>query len=521
MIKKLILLLFVSLQLNAANETKVAKEQNSTSIEEMTTIKQDIDDELNDSIWITSYENYRVYNQLKDKEIKAEESIFRLEKKSSLTKEQEDKLGKLKIEQEETTQKLKLLGAYTQDPLEKLVAPSQIGNAPKVTNPFSIFTAISFLENIKNEQDDYQKKYKSLSNTVTNLSHKQQLLRDMIQAYPDNDVLKKDLAITNKLLSTIEPYIEKSRTTQQIFDKKVSEITSKLNQDIKEESKKAIWVTITISALFAMLLLAKRLVRKYIVETKKIYKTNKILNILFVVITIFILLFSYIQNAGYLATILGFASAGIAIAMREWFMSIIGWLAIFFGGSIKVGDRIRVVKDSTEYVGDIVNISPLKITLYEDITLATYTTNRRAGRVIFIPNNYIFTTMISSYTHEDLDTVWDGIDFMVTFDSDINRASAIAKEVALKYTAKHSDSTKKQLNKLRMVYNLRNMDLEPRVFTLLGEYGMKISVWYYAHSFSILRIQSLISAEIVSRIKEEKDITIAYPTQHITLNNKV
>ena len=109
-----------------------------------------------------------------------------------------------------------------------------------------------------------------------------------------------------------------------------------------------------------------------------------------------IIFFNYIENAGNMLTILGFASAGIAIAMKDWFMSILGWLVIVFGGSIHVGDRIRVDMDGMKYVGDVMDISLLRMTVLEDITLTTILDNRRAGRIMFVPNNYIFTRMIAN-----------------------------------------------------------------------------------------------------------------------------
>jgi len=45
------------------------------------------------------------------------------------------------------------------------------------------------------------------------------------------------------------------------------------------------------------------------------------------------------------------------------------------------------------------DISLLRMTILEDITLTSIMHNRRAGRIIFIPNNYIFTHMIANYTH--------------------------------------------------------------------------------------------------------------------------
>jgi small-conductance mechanosensitive channel len=225
-----------------------------------------------------------------------------------------------------------------------------------------------------------------------------------------------------------------------------------------------------------------------------------------------IIIFSYIDNVGYFATILGFASAGLAIAMRDWFMSLFGWMVIFVGGSIHVGDRVRFVKEGMEYVGDVLDISPLRITLMEDITLTTVEHNRRAGRIIFVPNNYIFTSMIANYSHGTLKTVWDGIDIMITFDSDHKKAVHIVKEIARKYSKGYTDITRKQLNKLRDRYSLKSTNVEPRIFTFIESNGIKVSIWYLTNAYATLTLRSTISADIVDAFNAEENITISYPT---------
>jgi small-conductance mechanosensitive channel len=161
------------------------------------------------------------------------------------------------------------------------------------------------------------------------------------------------------------------------------------------------------------------------------------------------------------------------------------------------------------------------MTIQEDITLTTYMHNRRAGRIIFVPNNYIFTDMIANYSHAGLKTVWDGIDFTITFDSDGNKAAAIAKEVAKKYSKGYTDITRKQLNKLRSSYHLKNTNVEPRVFTFIEEYGIRVSVWYLTNAFATLTLRSTISSEILQRIREEKAIALAYPTQAIYMQRPI
>jgi len=207
--------------------------------------------------------------------------------------------------------------------------------------------------------------------------------------------------------------------------------------------------------------------------------------------------------------------------MKDWFMSLMGWATIVIGGSIHVGDRVKFVRDGVEYVGDIVDISVLRMTMHEDVTLTTSMTNRRAGRIIFIPNNFIFTDMIANYSHAGLKTVWDGIDFIVTFDSDIHKASMIAKEITKKYSKGYTDITRKQLNKLRSQYSMKNTNVEPRVFTLIEPYGMKISAWYLTNSYATMTLRSTISAEIISRIQAEDGIHLAFPTQSIYVDKDV
>ena len=250
-------------------------------------------------------------------------------------------------------------------------------------------------------------------------------------------------------------------------------------------------------------------------DKESFYTINKVSSILFVTVVVLIVLFAYIENVSYLVTIMGFASAGIAIAMKDWFMSLMGWFTIVLGGTVHVGDRVKFVRNGTEYVGDIVDISMLRMTMQEDITLTTYMHNRRAGRMIFIPNNYIFTDMLANYSHSGLKTVWDGIDFMITFDSDAQKAIAIAKEVTKKYSKGYTDITRKQLNRLRSSYHLKNTNVEPRIYSFIEPYGIKISAWYLTNAYATLTLRSTISMEIISRIKEESDITLAYPTQHL------
>ncbi len=516
---KIILFLALTLCLFGATKTSDIEANQSKKTQELISEKNDINDDLKNNIWITVYENYQNYQTLQNKKNTLDKEITRLERRSINNVERKMKLKALEDERDGITNKLQLLGEYKDEPFKKLLSPNPIDTAPTISNPLAIFSALSFREKLKSDQDDYEQRYKSIISVVDNLERKEQVLKEIIELAPDEKKYKEEYKKTKELLNTLKPFIEVFATTQNVYSKKIDEMKINLTQDIAQQSKKLVTVSIILGVIFGLLLFSKYLMRRYLADIERFYTLNKALNITFIILAILILLFAYIENVNYLVTILGFASAGIAIALKEWFMSVIGWLVIFFGGSIHAGDRVRIVKDGSEYVGDIIDISILRITILEDVTLTTFERNRRAGRVIYIPNNYIFTNMIANYTHDGLDTVWDGIDFIVTFDSNIAKASAIAKDIAKKYSKGYRDNARKHLNKLRRHYHLKNISVEPRVFTLITPYGMKISVWYYTNSYSTLPLRSTISASIINSIQKEQDIYLAYPTQSFFMAN--
>jgi len=310
-------------------------------------------------------------------------------------------------------------------------------------------------------------------------------------------------------------------TTSNVYNRKIDQVILEVNASIDDEIKRTIKLSFIVLILVLISIGLKKGAKKYVIDDDNQYLANKLINFSLIVIIVFILLFSYIVNASYLVTVLGFASAGIAIALKDWFMSIFGWMAIMTSGAIKVGDRIKVTKDKAEIVGDVLDISLFKIAIREDITLTSYVKNRRTGRVFFVPNNYIFTDLISNYTYDGLRTVWDGIDINITFDSNHKKANEIAKNIANAHAKGYTELAKKRLNKMKRKYILRSASTEPRVFSFIETYGIVISIWYHTNSYATLGLRSTISMAILDAYKLEDDITLAYPTQTVNATNRM
>ena len=504
--------------IKAEVETVNSTEQLSDLISKKDTLDNKI---KNNNILSKIYSNYHIFKELVNQKNLIENQIIKLDDNYKITDTEAKVLKELKNKRDILKDKLQLLKEYEKDPFKKFLKPPELTDIPTVDSPLSIISAFSYIKKLKSDQIEYEEKRESVQELLKSLKLRELLLKKILIIDVNNTKYKKQLSNTKEQIDTFVPVVEIFETTQDVYKKKVDEIILKIRADGKKEIEKATSIGMIILTFIVLTLLIKFLVRRYMADNDRYYTINKALNVTFGTLLMFTLLFAYIENVDYLVTILGFASAGIAIAMKDWFMSILGWFVIIIGGSIHVGDRVKFVREGMEYIGDIVDISLLRMTIQEDITLTTYMRNRRAGRIIFVPNNFVFTDMIANYSHAGLKTVWDGIDFMITFDSNVSKAASIAKEVTKKYSKGYTDITRKQLNKLRSQYSMKNTNVEPRIFTFIEPYGIKVSAWYHTNAYATLTLRSTISMEIIERLQKEKDIFLAFPTQSIYVNKDI
>jgi len=516
---------FAEPNLDQNDSTAVLEKKDEQRLEKITNLllqKKAIEEDLTDNnIWSKIYSNYHTYQELEKQKILLSNTIKNLESKRKLSRRQREELKNKQELIKTLLGKLQLLQEYEKDPFKKFLTPPMIEDVPKIENPFAVISALSYREKLQSDQEEYNSRYVSLQYIMKKFKERKVIIEKLLKLEPlDKDYIDA-LADTQDQIKTFTPVIDIFKTTENVYSKKIDEIELNIKNDVKREIERTMTIGAIILFFIFLLLIIKYLVKRYMSDNDRFYSINKALNISFVTILILTLLLAYIENVSYLVTILGFASAGIAIAMKDWFMSLMGWVTIVIGGAIHVGDRVKFIRDGVEYVGDIVDISMLRMTMHEDITLTTTILNRRAGRIIFIPNNFIFTDMIANYGHAGLKTVWDGIDFIVTFDSDIHKASQIAKEITKKYSKGYTDITRKQLNKLRSQYSMKNTNVEPRIFTFIEPYGMKISAWYLTNSYATLTLRSTISAEIIARLQAENGINLAFPTQSIYVDKDV
>ncbi|WP_122893111.1 mechanosensitive ion channel domain-containing protein [Arcobacter peruensis] len=468
--------------------------------------------ELRNNILLKRYSNYISYRKISTELAVLKKSLT---KKKDVDEEEIYQLhNKIRVKENE----LELIEEYKGSPIGGFINPPEIEKYDHITNPFGIINALSQIKKLEDNKNRFKSLEENISDLTIKLDDELFLYLELFNLEQRSDY-KEEITFLDKQKKDFNMVLEIVSTTEEVYTRKIEQVILEIKNQISQQIQKILIIFTIIVVLSFLAFLVKLALKKYFSQNESYYMTNKIINFTVVFLIVMVLMFSYIDNVSYLVTILGFASAGIAIALKDWFMSIFGWMVIVTSGSIQVGDRIKVNRNGVETVGDVLDISLFKITIREDITYTSYTVNRRTGRIFFIPNNYIFSEMIANYTHSGLRTVWDGIDITITFDSNHKKAQKISRDILKHYSKGYTDITRKQLSKMRSKYQLRATGVEPRVFTFVEPYGIVISGWYLTNSYAALQLRSTMSPEILEAFMKEDDIHIAYPTQQINMNN--
>ncbi len=201
-----------------------------------------------------------------------------------------------------------------------------------------------------------------------------------------------------------------------------------------------------------------------------------------------------LENLAHVAAVLGLALAGSAIALKDVFTSLIGWLMLMFTRQIRVGDFI----ESGGISGKVLEISTLKTTVLE------HKNHQETGRVIYLANNLIFNQAVYNSGHT---YVWDNINLYLTHQSDWKTGYHLLLE--LLDGRKIESLPGAESNPAALAEADTPRELKPVVHTSIEDKGILLSIRYPAPVQTLLNTRSEVMQAILNAFSKEKNLVFA------------
>ena len=268
--------------------------------------------------------------------------------------------------------------------------------------------------------------------------------------------------------------------------------------------------------LFFLIIGIQRIIRKFwlskIEDIKVRYQWQKISLYLAVFLIILLLLNVWLQFFGSVGTFLGLVSAGIAIALKDPLVNMVGWFFILIRQPFKVGDRVQIGNHS----GDVIDIRLFQFSLNEIGNWVD--ADQSTGRIIHIPNGFVFTEPQANYT-AGFQYIWHEIPVLLTFESNWKKAKQILIEIVNHHGVSLGSKAENQIKEAAKKFLIFYSKLTPIVYTNVKDSGVLLTMRYMCDPRERRSIQEKIWEDVLDKFSECDDIDFAYPTQRFYNNS--
>lgn len=251
-----------------------------------------------------------------------------------------------------------------------------------------------------------------------------------------------------------------------------------------------------IALIVALSLVWRHLTMRYVEDNYRRRQLLKIRDITVVCLVGLVLIFNFTTELAALATILGFAAAGIAVALQDVILSLAGYFRLSGRYGMKRGDRVELLGVR----GEVLDIGMTKLTLIE---LGSESSNSSTtGRLVVIPNSAIFRDKFVNHP-PDTRLIWNELSFTVSPECDYRMIEKMLLEVVDEVFARYRDKTRRQLLAMERTLNTSVEAPKPLSHLRLRPDGLEITLRYPVEASYEAQVTDEISRRLLDALARQ------------------
>ena len=274
----------------------------------------------------------------------------------------------------------------------------------------------------------------------------------------------------------------------------------------------------TLFGTLAILVLGNYLWRwsseRYIHDPRRRYQLQQLSQPIFWALIAFVLIVNFATELGSIATIMGFAAAGIALALQNVILSVAGYFFLIGKFGIRVGDRVQIGNTT----GDVINLGLVKLTLME----LSPQDRQPTGRVVVYSNAVVFQPNGNFFKQAPgMSFVWNEVRLTLAPDCDYRLAEKRIVDATDEVFARYRDRVQRDFRYLEADLHILLETPRPQSRLQLTSAGLDMIVRYPADVRTATQIADEVSRRVLDAIKREPGLKLVTPgtanIQHIEL----
>ncbi len=277
-----------------------------------------------------------------------------------------------------------------------------------------------------------------------------------------------------------------------------TEIQSQYTGELRSLAVRLVFLIIILALVIGAAELWRRTIFRYIQDLHRRYQLLLLRRIVFWCIVSFVILFSFANELGSVATFAGLMTAGVAVALQNVILSIAGYFFLIGKFGIRVGDCVQV----SGVVGEVVDIGLVRFHLLELISGGGKTPS---GRVVAFSNSIVFQSTAGLFKQiPGTSFIWHEITVALSPDSDYGSVEKrLRGAVETVFSDYHEEMEQQHRHMQRTLTAVPMGTLRPTSRLRFTQSSLEVVIRYPVDLQRATEIDDRVTRELIRAIEQE------------------
>lgn len=257
-----------------------------------------------------------------------------------------------------------------------------------------------------------------------------------------------------------------------------------------------LWIILIVLGVY----LADQILNHYLVETgqerTRLHTLRAVISFALQAAGLLLILLVIFGPPSQLATIVGFAGAGITVALKDFIVAFFGWFVLMGKNGIRVGDWVEI----NGVTGEVIEVNLLRTVLLE--TGNWTDTGHPTGRKVAFVNSYAIEGHFFNFTTSG-QWLWDELQMMIPSDQDPYPLLDAIRETVAKETESNARAAEQEWQRATSRYHVRSVSATPAVNLRPTTTGLEVHVRYITRAHERSAMRARLNQALVQLLRNE------------------
>lgn len=275
------------------------------------------------------------------------------------------------------------------------------------------------------------------------------------------------------------------------------------NETLRSLILRLFGLALLLAVVFGAAFVWRKLAFRYVQDIQRRHRLLQLRRLTLIVVLFFVLLFDFANELGALATVMGLAAAGVALALQNVILSVAGYFYLSGRFGIRIGDRVQV----SGINGDVLDVGLFKLTLME--LTEDEGARQPTGRVVVFPNAVVFQPNGNFFKQAPgASFTWKELRLSLAPECDYRVAEKRLLEVVNEVFARYRDIVQRESREMEAMLNVALETPRPQSRVYLSESGLEIVIRYPVQIMAAAQTADEISRRLVDAIKRDPGLKL-------------